>query len=102
MFAGKQARTQRRLQGLSATIADLRTKLAVAEEQVVFLSGVEADARTDAVVADNQLASREHATASSDLGRAIRERDELKAAIAKSLSQQDALLDGLLEGRPPG
>lgn len=96
MFAGRQARTTRRLAALGAQIEADRRRLVVVDEQVRFLTQVEADARTDAVVAEDLGMAREHTAAERDLRRAVRDRDEVAGALARKRAEQDRLLEQLL------
>lgn len=97
VFASRQARTRRRLSALSARIEQDRQRLGVIQEQVRFLTQVEADARTDAVVAEDLGMAREHTAAERDLQRAVRDRDEVQAALAARRAEQDRLLEELLD-----
>jgi uncharacterized protein (DUF342 family) len=98
VFGDKAARTRKRLTSLSEKIQADRQRLAVAEEQVQFLSEVEADARTDAVVASDLNRVREHTVAQRDLERAVRDRDEIRAGLEARRAEQDRLLGELLDG----
>lgn len=93
MFGNRQARAQRQLTALAAEIGDLRRQLAVLEEQVGFLEQVRDAAEVDAIVGGDPVTAREHRSASSDLVRARRERDEVAARIRDRQETQDRLLD---------
>ncbi|CAN5238907.1 hypothetical protein BH23ACT9_BH23ACT9_12130 [soil metagenome] len=97
VFGDKQARARRRLAALGPAIEKDRKRLAVAEEQVLFLTQVESDARTDAVVAEDLGMAREHTASQRDLQRAVRDRDEIREALAARRAQQDRLLEELLD-----
>ena len=84
---------QRRLIDVSDRLRRLRTDLAVAQEQLVYMEEEADDARLRALVSETPLAdaeareSRRHADA---LGR---QRDALARSIAELEREQDALLD---------
>lgn len=95
MFRNRRARAERQLSTLAEQITGLRQRLSVLDEQVGFLEQVRADSEVDAVVGGDPVTAREHRSATSDLSRARRERDEVAARIAELKAAQDRLLDDL-------
>jgi hypothetical protein len=88
----KQARIRRRMTALTTVIAEERQRLVVLDEQIGFLQGVAADAEVDAAVRGPE-SQAEHRAAGRDLARALRERDEVAASLARHRAEQDALLE---------
>ena len=86
-----------RLRALSAEIQTLQTEIAILEEQIAFQTEVADDARIRAVVSETPLADREAREADGDLARLARLRQEALQRLQQFRSDQDALLERLLE-----
>jgi 3-deoxy-D-manno-octulosonate 8-phosphate phosphatase KdsC-like HAD superfamily phosphatase len=80
-------------------LVQLRTQLAVAEEQLAYLRDDTADAEIRALVSETPNDSFAHREAARHSSAMTRHRDELVARIAKAESEQDRLLDQLSAGR---
>jgi len=88
---------EKRLEDARSEILRAREALRILDEQVAFQQGVADDAETAAVVAETPLAHRERREADGDLRRLAAQRDELRQRIAALVTEQDELLDRLLE-----
>jgi uncharacterized protein (DUF3084 family) len=88
---------EKRLEDARSEILRAREALRILDEQVAFQQGVADDAETAAVVAETPLAHRERREADGDLRRLTAQRDELRQRIAALVTEQDELLDRLLE-----
>ena len=90
-------RTNERLKALSDEIAQLRTEIAVLEEQSQYVAEVADDARIRAIVSETPLADREEREAREDAERMRRSLDDARARLAALRAEQDTLLERLLE-----
>jgi predicted nucleic acid-binding Zn-ribbon protein len=86
-----------RLAALSTEIAQARTALDIAEEQLAFQQEVAEDCRIRALVSETPLADREYRIARDDLERMRRSRDEATGHLDALRGEQDRLLELLLE-----
>lgn len=89
---------QKRLSEARDEVRRLRETLRVLDEQVAYQQDVADDATTRATVAGTPLADRERREAVDDLRRVKRQRDETAARIDELTSEQDVLLERLLDG----
>jgi cell division septum initiation protein DivIVA len=87
----------KRLAEVREEVQRLRQVVAVLDEQVAHAEEVADEAATRALVSSTPLADREHRSASDDLRRVKRERDEQRARVAALLAESDALLDKLAD-----
>lgn len=88
---------QKRLSDAREELLRAREALRIIDEQVSYQQEIADAAETDAVVAETPLAHREYRDAGGDLQRLRREREELQARVARLITEQDELLDRLLE-----
>jgi chromosome segregation ATPase len=88
---------QQRLTEARDELARLRESLRILDEQVAFQQDVADEAETRAIVSETPLADRECREAQDDLRRLKRERQDVAARMAELASEQDRLLDRLLE-----
>ncbi len=86
-----------RLRSLSEEIDALKTEVRILDEQIDFQSDVADDARIRSIVSETPLAERDSREATGDLARMQRVRAELFAKIDALRSDQDALLERMLE-----
>lgn len=86
---------KRKLDNVGQRLVEMRDELAVADEQLVFLSGVADEAEVERVVTQAPLAQREAKEAAEDLDRHRRYRDGLRFEIQQLLKEQDKLLEQL-------
>lgn len=94
-----QSLVERRLSELGSRLKQLRSDLAVADEQLAHFTEATDEARLRALVSETPLADREHREAKKHSDAMARHREELVSAIAKLEIDQDQLLDRLLEER---
>jgi uncharacterized protein Yka (UPF0111/DUF47 family) len=87
----------KRLAEVRAEVQRLRELVRVLDEQVAHAEEVADEASTRAVVSSTPLADRERRSASDDLRRVRRERDERRERITELLAEQDRLLDRLAD-----
>jgi uncharacterized protein (DUF3084 family) len=90
---------EKRLSDARQELVRARDALRIVEEQVAFQQGVADEAETTAVVAETPLAHRERREAEGDLARLRRQSEDLRREIAALITEQDELLDQLLEAR---
>jgi chromosome segregation ATPase len=88
---------QQRLTEARDELARLRESLRILDEQVAFQQDVADEAETRAIVSETPLADRECREAQDDLRRLKRERQDVAAQMAELASEQDRLLDRLLD-----
>jgi hypothetical protein len=87
---------QRRLTDVRAEVNRQREALRILDEQIAYQADIAADAETRALVAGTPLADRERRTASDDLRRTERQREEIAGRVAELVREQDDLLERLL------
>ena len=92
-----RANLQKRLEDLRIELQRGRESLRILEEQVAYQQGVADEAETNAVVAETPLAHRERREADGDLQRLRQQRDELRERVAALISEQDEVLDRMLD-----
>lgn len=88
-----RARTERRLADVGARLASLRKDLQVAEQAFSQVEFEADDARLRAMVSETPLAQKEHEQVRRQAELVRRNRDGLRAEIAKLEQRQDELLD---------
>ena len=86
---------ERRLTEVSGRLKQLRSDLAVADEQLSHLAETADEARLRALVSETPLADREHKEAQKHADAMARHRAEVIASIEKLELRQDELLDRL-------
>jgi flagellar biosynthesis chaperone FliJ len=86
---------ERRLSEVAERLRELRSELAVTEEQLRHLAEEADDARLRALVSETPMAGHEHREAQRHADAMSRHRAEVQATIAKLEQQQDDLLDRL-------
>jgi len=86
---------ERRLSEVAERLRELRSELAVTEEQLRHLAEEADDARLRALVSETPMAGHEHREAQRHADAMSRHRAEVEATIAKLEQQQDDLLDRL-------
>jgi len=89
----KRSRVERRLIEVGAQLRELRTELALADEQLAQLADEAEDARLRSLVSETPIAEREHREAARHADAMTRHRDEVVGDIARLERQQDDLLD---------
>lgn len=89
---------RRRLSAIRDEAERLRSRLTVLDEQLAYQQSVADQTATDAAVADTPLAAREERAASDDARRTRRERREVAERLEALSSEQDRLLDELVDG----
>ncbi|MEO7803365.1 MAG: hypothetical protein ABIS18_02720 [Actinomycetota bacterium] len=87
---------KRKLNHVGQRLVELREELAVADEQLVYISGLFDEAETERVVSATPLAVREAREASENLDRHRRYREGLRFEIQQLLAEQDRLLEQLV------
>ena len=80
---------------LSERLKQLRSELAVADEQLAALAEEAEDARLRALVSETPLAEREHREAEKHASAMRRHREEVLQSIERLERAQDDLLDRL-------
>ncbi len=90
---------ERRLSESAERLKRLRAELAVAEEQLVFLSDAADETRMRALVSETPLADREHREAQKHADAMARHRDDLLNEARELERTQDELLDRLVTER---
>ena len=93
----RRANLSKRLSDARDELVRARESLRILDEQVAYLQEVADDLETRALVSETPLADRDHREADQDLRRLRRHRDEVAATVAALVSEQDELLDRLLE-----
>lgn len=93
----RRTNLRKRLSDARDELRRARESLRILDEQLAYLQGVADDAEMRAVVAATPLADRDHREADQDLRRLRRHRDEVAAQVAALVTEQDELLDRLLE-----
>lgn len=88
-----RSRIERRLADVGKRLRSLRTDLQVAEQALSQVDYEADDARLRALVSETPLAQKEHEQARRQVDVIRRNRDELKAELAKLEARQDELLD---------
>ena len=91
---------ERRLIDVSDRLKRLRAELAVAEEQVEFLTAEADDARLRSLVSETPLADAEAHETGRHADAQTRQRDALRRSIAELEKEQDALLDRMAKELP--
>ena len=86
---------ERRLSEVAGRLRELRSELAVTEEQLRHLAEEADDARLRALVSETSMAGHEHREAQRHADAMSRHQAEVTATIAKLEQQQDELLDRL-------
>jgi hypothetical protein len=86
-----------RLRALSDEMERLATEIRILDEQIAFQNEVADDARLRAIVSETPLADREATEATGDLARMQRIRAELDARVKDLRSEQDQLLEKMIE-----
>ncbi|MFN2609623.1 MAG: hypothetical protein ABR507_01930 [Actinomycetota bacterium] len=89
-------RADKKLEELSRRLEELKTEIAVADEQLVHYSEVLDRAEVDLAVQADPLSRRSHQEAKADFDRHTRQRDALLAEVTEIRKKQDALLDEML------
>ncbi len=84
---------ERRLTEVGESLKRLRSDLAVADEQLAYLSADAEDARVRALMSETAQASGAHRDAERHARAMERHRDDLVAAIVRLEATQDDLLD---------
>lgn len=90
-------RIEHRLRDVGRRLSGLREDLRITEEQLAPLAGEAEDSRIRVLVSETPLAEREHREAGRHAERLQRHRDDLLERIARLESDQDSLLDQLVE-----
>jgi len=90
---------ERRLSESAERLKRLRAELAVAEEQLVFLSEAADETRMRALVSETPLADREHREAQKHADAMARHRDDLLNEARELERTQNELLDRLVTER---
>lgn len=88
---------ERQLSGIADRLSRARRELAVAEEQLPFLTEVAEEARVQMLVAETPLAGREYREAAEDLGRLLKHHRTLRGVVGELTQEQDRLLELLGE-----
>jgi len=88
-----RSRIERRLADVGKRLKALRTDLSVAEQSLMQVDYEADDARLRSLVSETPVAQKEHEQARRQVEVTRRNRDELKAEIAKLEQRQDELLD---------
>ena len=86
---------ERRLSEVAERLRELRSELAVTEEQLRHLAEEADDARLRALVSETPMAGHEHREAQRHADAMSRHLAEVQATLAKLEQQQDDLLDRL-------
>ena len=86
---------ERRLSEVAERLRELRSELAVTEEQLRHLAEEADDARLRALVSETPMAGHEHREAQRHADAMSRHLAEVQATIATLEQQQDDLLDRL-------
>jgi hypothetical protein len=89
-----------RLVALSEELAELRTELDIAREQLVFFGDVLEERRVEMLVAETPLAAREHRIALENRDRMAAVVAEAEARAAALAEERDRLLDALSGANP--
>ena len=86
---------ERRLSEVAQRLRELRSELAVTDEQLRHLAEEADDARLRALVSETPMAGHEHREAQRHADAMSRHRADVESTIAKLEQQQDELLDRL-------
>jgi flagellar biosynthesis chaperone FliJ len=86
---------ERRLSEVAQRLRELRSELAVTDEQLRHLAEEADDARLRALVSETPMAGHEHREAQRHADAMSRHRADVESSIAKLEQQQDDLLDRL-------
>lgn len=86
---------ERRLIDNGERLKQLRSDLAIADEQLTQLADEADDARLRALVSETPIADREHREADKHASTMRRHREEVVREIERIEAEQDALLDRL-------
>ncbi|MCA1839917.1 MAG: hypothetical protein LC723_06255 [Actinobacteria bacterium] len=89
-------RADKKLEELSRRLEELKTEIAVADEQLVHYSEVLDRAEVDLAVEADPLSRRAHNEAKADFDRHTHQRGLLLREVADIRKKQDALLDEML------
>lgn len=92
-----RSRIEKRLADVGKRLSSVRTDLGVAEQALLQVDYEADDARLRALVSETPLAQKEHEQARRQVEVIRRNRDELKAELAKLEARQDELLDAYNE-----
>jgi hypothetical protein len=91
---------EKQLSASAERLRNLRSELAVIDEQLAALADAADESRLRALVSETPLADREHSEARKHADAMAVHRQQVVASIAKLERSQDELLDRLLaEGR---
>jgi hypothetical protein len=88
---------EQRLTDVSERLVNLRSELAVADEQLRYLADEADETRLRALVSETPLADKEHREARRHADAMDRHRERLVAEIAELERKQDELLDRLID-----
>jgi hypothetical protein len=91
---------ERKLSESAERLRQLRSELAVVEEQLVFLADAADDARLRAMVSETPMADREHREAQKHADVMARHRGDLVGQIAELERAQNELLERLFAESP--
>jgi len=92
-----RSRIERQLADVGKRLKSMRNDLTVAEQALMQVDYEADDARLRSLVSETPLAAKEHEQARRQVDVNRRNRDELKAEIAKLELRQDELLDAFNE-----
>ncbi len=87
---------EKQLSASAERLRNLRSELAVIDEQLAALADAADESRLRAMVSETPLAGREHAEARKHAEAMASHRQQVVASIAKLERSQDELLDRLL------
>ncbi|MDQ4069603.1 MAG: hypothetical protein M3203_09085 [Actinomycetota bacterium] len=87
---------EKQLSASAERLRNLRSELAVIDEQLAALADAADESRLRALVSETPLAGREHAEARKHAEAMASHRQQVVASIAKLERSQDELLDRLL------
>ncbi|MGH9263403.1 MAG: hypothetical protein ACRD1D_01795 [Acidimicrobiales bacterium] len=91
---------ERKLSESAERLRQLRTELAVVDEQLAFLNDAADDARLRAMVSETPMADREHREAQKHADAMARHRAQLAIQIGELERSQDELLERLFAEQP--
>lgn len=92
-----RASIERRLAALTPEIHAAREEVRVIDEQLLHFADSAEDARLRSMVSETPLAAREHRDAAKTVANLQRDREKWSERLAALETQQDQLLDEMME-----
>jgi hypothetical protein len=97
-YTSPPMRIEKSMSQIGDRLTKAKEELRIIEEQLLFQMDVLEEAKTRMLVSETPLADQDYRIARDDFQRLQRQRDAAAARIAELQSEQDRLLDRMLNG----